>query len=353
MGLISIVIPVASRVNRQVLQCKQLEKLAADIHDSDFEFIFVDDGSHQESITRLKECAKTDKRYRLIVLTRDFGTTAAFLAGITYASGDCAGFFSGRNLDPSKVFGELIHHWESGAKIVLGKWKNPDSRSRNSRGIAISDPLMRRRIFPNRIYFQDISSLLVDKEVIYILSQISDPFSDIIEILAWTGIDSHLVEYDLQSLQDDGKQLVFQHQCISLEYSEGIYSPKSFRTSLSIGFVAAVFGVLTTAGLIIASDFYQAFIPDWWMMVGVLFFIIGLQLILMGMFGEQIYRSLEKIRNRPVFIVDTIINPPVSSSVQGREKIEKMILSLWNIRKQKVSYASSLSNLPPEDEHQE
>jgi hypothetical protein len=69
----------------------------------------------------------------------------------------------------------------------------------------------------------------------------------------------------------------------------------------------------------------------------------------MGAFGEQIYKSLEKIRSRPAFVVDSIINPPVSSSVQDREKIEKMILSLWNVRKQKVPYVSSLSTQPPEE----
>ena len=350
MGLISIVVPVAKRENRLVLQCKQLEKLAADNHAYDFEFILVDDGSHRESISRITELAQNDKRFRLVILTRDFGATAAFLAGITYASGDCAGFLSGVNLDPSKVFAELINQWESGAKIVLGKWEAPASRSR---GIAISDPLLKRRIFPNRIYFRDISSLLVDKEVVYILSQISDPFSDIIEILAWIGIDPQLVEYDQETMPEGGSELKFRHHSISLNYSEGIYSPKTFSTSLSIGFVLAAFGVLATAGLIIAGDYYQAFIPDWWMLAGVLFFIIGMQLILMGVFGEQIYRSLEKTRSRPVFVVNSIINPPVSSSVQGREKIEKMILSLWNIRKQKVSYASSLNTQQSEDRDRE
>ncbi len=353
MGLISIIVPVSERVNRLVLQCKQLEKLASDFNGFDFEFIFVADGSYQKSVDRLKGNAQKDKRYRLIVLTRDYGATAAFLAGITYASGDCVGFFSGRNLDPSQVFGELIHHWESGEKIVLGKWEDPGSRSRRSRGSLFSDPLLRRKIFPNRIYFQDISSLLIDKEVSYILSQITDPFSDVVEILAWTGIQSYLVEYSHQPEPDGSKQLKFQHQSISLNYSEGIYSPKSFRTSLSIGFCIATFGVLITAGLIISSTYNQTLIPDWWMLTGVVIFMVGIQLILMGVFGEQIYRSLEKIRSRPIFVVDSIINPPVSSSEQGREKIEKMILSLWSIRKQKVSYASSASTHQNDEAAQE
>lgn len=106
-------------------------------------------------------------------------------------------------------------------------------------------------------------------------------------------------------------------------------------------------GVLITAGLIIAGEFSTTLIPDWWMFAGAIFFVMGMQLILMGAFGEQIYKSLQKIRSRPAFVVDLVINPPVLSSVQGGEKIEKMILSLWNIRKQKVPYVSSVSSPQP------
>lgn len=349
MALISFIVPVANRVNRLVLQCKQLEKIAAESQDYDFEFIFVDDGSHQESISRLKILSKDDKRFRLVILTRDFGVTAAFLAGITYASGDCAAFFPQSNLDPSRVVAELIQQWESGAKIVLGKWEQPTKRSRDEAGIVLSDPLLKRRVFPNRIYFQDVSSLLVDKDMIYILSQISDPFSDIIDILAWIGIDPQLVEYSQNPSPKGGPEINFNQRAISLKYTEGIFSPRSFRTGMWIGFMLAAVGVLITAGLIIASEVAKTVLPEWLIFTGAIFFILGMQLILMGVFGEQLYKSLEKIRSRPAFVVDSIINPPVSSSVQGREKIEKMILSLWNIRKQKTPYVSSLSPQQPDE----
>ncbi len=350
MGLVSIIIPVTQRVNRLVLQIRQLETLASEVAGHDFEFIFVDDGSHQESLQVLTDRAENDKRYRVISLTRDFGQTASILAGITYASGDCAGFFSGRNLDPNKVFGELINHWESSAKIVIGKWANPIPKSRST---FYREKLFRRKLFPNRINYQDISSFLIDKDVIYVLSQITDPFSDIIEILAWTGFKPHLVEYTVQTQDGEAKQLTFRDQEISLEYSEGIYSPKTFRSSFSIGLLLTIIGGLAAIGLIFASEYTQLFVPDWWMLISAIVFIIGVQLGLVGVFGEQLFRSLEKIRSRPVFIVDTIINPPLSPSTKGREKIEKMILSLWSIRKQKIAYASSTSALSSEDEVQE
>lgn len=346
MGLVSIIVPVPHRVNRLVLQTRQLETLASDVSGHDFEFIFVDDGSHQESIRLLEEKIENDKRYRVISLTRDFGPTASILAGITYASGDCAGYFSGRNLDPSTVFKELIHHWESNAKLVLGKWAAPVP----TRGSKLySDNFLLRKLFPNRIYYQDISSFLVNKDVIYVLSQTADPFSDIIEILAWTGFKAHLVEYSLKMEQDKTKRMTFNDYEISLEYSEGISLSTAFRMSLMVGLILTILGALATIGLILGSDTFLQFAPSWWTLTSAMVFIVGVQMGLIGVFGERLFRSLEKIRSRPAFIVDSIINPPISPSPEGREKIEKMILSLWSIRKQKIAYASSTSAVSPED----
>lgn len=350
MGLISIIIPVVTRVHRLVLQTKQLEALARETSGHDFEFIYVDDGSHDESLKILGEKAAADKRYRVITLTRDFGPTAALLAGITYASGDCAGFFSGRQLDPSQVFGELIQHWESGSKIVFGKWQDPTPKSARSSSPLIDEIPLMRRLFPNRVYFQDISSLLIDKEVMYILSEITDPYSDIIEIIAWTGFTPRLVEYSVQVQEGESRCFTFQDQSISLDYSEGIYSPKSLRTSFTIGLSLTLLGALITAVLVISQELYQLFVPEWLLLMSVLTIIFGVQLGLMGMFGEQLFRSLEKIRSRPVFVVGSVINPPVSTSTEGREKIEKMILSLWNIRKQKIAYSTAVSPAAPEDD---
>jgi dolichol-phosphate mannosyltransferase len=345
MGLISLIVPVSKRVNRQVLHTKQLEKLAAKVPKHDFEFIFVGDGSNHDSLSALKEKGKRDKRYRIITLTRDFGMTAIFLAGITYASGDCAGYFSGINLDPCIVFEELIRLWESEAKLIIGKWAPQYAKSQRNSKAPGNNLYLRRRLFPNRIYFQDVSSLLIDKEVYFILSQITDPFSDIVESLAWTGFQPHLVEYAFQVEEGDRRSLIFKDRRINLQHSLGFYSPKLFQTSLSMGLFLAMLGGLTALGLVIAGEYYQLSIPLWWLLGGVVAFIVGVQLGLLGIFGEHLYKSLEKIRSRPVFVIESIVNPPVSSETEGREKIEKMILSLWSIRKQKTTYASSMSSL--------
>ena len=208
-------------------------------------------------------------------------------------------------------------------------------------------------MFPNRIYYRDITSFLIDKDVIYVLSQITDPFSDIIEILSWTGFKAHLVEYSLQLQADDSNGLIFDEREISLEYSEGFSLSTLFRMSIMVGLILTTFGALATIGLILGSDSFLRSAPDWWTLTSAMFFIFCVQMGMVGVFGERLFRSLEKIRSRPAFIVDSIINPPISPSPEGREKIEKMILSLWSIRKQKIAYASSTSPVSSEDKLEE
>jgi ABC-type antimicrobial peptide transport system permease subunit len=234
--------------------------------------------------------------------------------------------------------------------MVFGKWADSSLMASNNQRALDRETYLRRKLFPNRIYFEDVSSLLIDKEVYYILSQITDPFSDIIETLAWTGFQSQLVEYSFQVQSDGGRSLIFKDQSLNFEYSQAIYSPKTFQTSLSFGLFLAMLGGLTALGLVIASEYYQLSVPVWWMLAGVVVLIIGVQLGLMGIFGEHLYKSLEKIRSRPVFVVDSIVNSPVSSETEGREKIEKMILSLWSVRKQKTAYASSMNSLSSDRE---
>lgn len=352
MGLISIVVPVVARVNRLVLHTRQLESLAQEEANHDFEFIFVDDGSNEDSIRILEECASNDKRYRVIKLTRDFGPTALFLAGIAYASGDCAGYFSDPNIDPSKIFRELIHHWESGSLIVLGKWKDPHSKPFGSQKLLQKEIAYIRNLISNRLFFQDINSLLIDRQVIFVLSQVTDAYGDIVDLLAWSGYQARLVEYILEVSKVDERRLSFQNREISLEYSEQVYSLMRLKIGLFVGVVLAVLGAFSSVAIILAQEYSQPVISDWWILGSGFVFIFGVQLVLIGIYGYHLWRTLTKVRSKQVFVVDSIINPPAPSSLEGREKLEKMILSLESIRKQRIAYAASLRSSSTEEDTQ-
>jgi glycosyltransferase involved in cell wall biosynthesis len=353
MGLVSIVVPVKSRVNRLVLHTRQLESLAQEVANHDFEFIFVDDGSNEESIKILEERASNDKRYRVVTLTRDFGPAALFLAGITYASGDCVGFFSDPNIDPSKIFQELIHHWESGSLIVLGKWKDPYMEPLVSRRPLQKEIAYVRNLVSNRFFFQEISSLIIDKQVMYVLPQVTEGYGDIVDLLAWTGYQARLVEYTIEAQKGEGKRLSFQDREISLKDTNGVYLLMRFKISISLGLILTILGALSSLAIILAKEYSQPVISDWWVLGSAFVFILGVQLCLMGFYGYHLWQTFVKVRGRQVFVVDSVINPPISDSLEGREKIDKMILSLESIRKQRIAYAASVRSTSTEEDIQD
>ena len=350
MGLISIIVPVISQVNNLVNKAKQLESLAEVVKDHDFEFIFLDNGSHEASVEALKDRADNDKRYRVVILTRDFGSTALFLAGIAYSSGDCAIYFADNLHDPSEIFIELISHWEAGSRIIFGMRRQKLTGSFRTIPGILKNFTSSQTGFPNRLSLGEINFLLIDNQVMYILSQVSYTQHDIVEILAWTGFQSQLVEYSQQDLSAVEGQYFVQDKLITLKSGIDLSASETYRSSLIIGILLAVFGGLITFGLFAAPNNYQGVIPEWWWLISSMMLVLGTQMSLVGILGEKLHQSLVMIGNKPVFIVDTIINPPAQSTLKGREKLEKMILSLWSIRKQRIDYSSHTISATSDEE---
>ncbi|MDD2813411.1 MAG: glycosyltransferase family 2 protein, partial [Bacteroidales bacterium] len=91
----------------------------------DFEILFVDDGSRDETLSRLLDIRQTEPRIKVIELSRNFGHQAAFTAGLTFASGNYIAMMDGDLQDPPEVIGEMYRKLTSGnIDVVYGKRTN-------------------------------------------------------------------------------------------------------------------------------------------------------------------------------------------------------------------------------------
>lgn len=339
MGLISFIVPFSSRVDELELRIEQLVSLAAEVKQHDFEFIYLANGSNRASNKRLEDRIEKDNRHRVVILTRDFCASTKFIAGMTYASGDCAIYIGEAPLARSEILIEMIRYWESGSKFIISRKEN--STQRNSGTLSA----VRNKIsslltgYPNQITIGEICCLLIDKHVMYVLTQITEPHRDILENLAWTGFQARLVESSYQEGEGKGVRSAFQDEILVL--STELRIPTAFRTSKSIGILVAFLGGLFSIGFIYALAGYENIIPDWWLIISSMLVVIGIQMYLIGMVGGKLHRSIDMMSDKPLFVVDTIINPPVQSTPEGKEKLEKMILSLWSMRKRRNDFLSN------------
>src|SRR5262249_43199580 len=97
----------------------QFQELAYKNAADRFEFVFVDDGSSDNSFAILQTLQATEPRIRVIKLSRNFGSNPAMLAGLGEARGDVAAVIAADLQDPPELIDEMLAHWRAGRKVVL------------------------------------------------------------------------------------------------------------------------------------------------------------------------------------------------------------------------------------------
>src|SRR5262249_12013548 len=119
MTRVSIVVPVYHNAASLADLLARFQALAGEHPQDCFEFVFVDDGSQDNSFAVLDQLAQNEPRVRVVKLSRNFGSNAAILAGLEEARGDAVAAISADLQDPPELIGEMLARWRSGRKIVL------------------------------------------------------------------------------------------------------------------------------------------------------------------------------------------------------------------------------------------
>ena len=116
--IVSIVVPVYCNEGSLERTYDEVVSQFKEI-DYDYEFVFVNDGSTDNSQKILNYLKERDKKVRVMRFTRNFGQMAALLAGLDRAKGDCAITISADLQDPASLIPQMIHHWASGSELVV------------------------------------------------------------------------------------------------------------------------------------------------------------------------------------------------------------------------------------------
>lgn len=327
MAIVSIVIPVYYNAASLPALAGRLNRLAAENLRHQFEFIYVDDGSGDDSFKVLQEIAADDPRVRVVKLARNFGSTTAVLAGISYASGDCVGFIAADLQDPPEAFTEMIRFWEGGSKVVLAMRKDRRGDPFSTRLFAlIFNWLVQKLVFP-RLSPQGIGFFLIDRVVADLLIQSKEKNAFIPGMLLWMGFEPAVVIYERAPRKHGASRWTFRKKFNYLIDAFAAFSYLPLRLCSLSGILLALAGAVYGLVIFISRLLNQIPVPGWSALAIILLLTSGVQLIMLGVMGEYLWRTLDAVRDRPLFVVDRIINPP--AQLPGtRERIEKLLGSL-------------------------
>ena len=308
MALVSVVIPVYYNAPSLPTLARRLNALSSKEAKYEFEFIYVDDGSGDDSFAVLSQLAEQDTRVRVIKLARNFGSTTAIMAGISHASGDCVGFITADLQEPPEMLSEMLRRWEDGYKVVLAVRNDRREDPWSSRVLsALFNQLFKKLVFKG-FSPQGVGFYLIDRQVADILVRCSEKNTFLPGLILWTGFQPSLVEYDRAEREHGKSRWTLGKKLTYLIDAFAAFSYLPLRLCSLFGLLLAGLGGLYALVVIVYRLLNKIPVPGWSGLMVVVLLTSGAQLVMLGVIGEYLWRALEASRRRPLFTVDTYIH---------------------------------------------
>ena len=129
MKKISIIVPAYNEEESLPYLYERLNKLMDSMKQYEFEILFVNDGSKDNTLKLIKQYREKDSRYCYVDFSRNFGKEIGMLAGLDYATGDCVIFIDADLQDPPELIPELIKYWEEGYDDVYARRRSREGET--------------------------------------------------------------------------------------------------------------------------------------------------------------------------------------------------------------------------------
>jgi dolichol-phosphate mannosyltransferase len=306
--IITIVSPTYNEEENVLLFYFRVSEVIKNISNYQFEFLFIDNASTDETVNVLKDLAKQDKKIKVILNTRNFGHIRSPYWGIIQSQGDATIYLASDLQDPPELIPKFIDAWESGFKVVLAV--KPESK------LNFINHHLRKvyYIFLNKI--SDVPIIknstgfgLYDKEVLNEVRKINDPYPFLRGIIAELGYEVKQISFiqerrvrgytknNFYTLYDIGMLGIINHSITPIR----IASLLGFLIGTTSFIFAFIFTILK---LIYWNSFPLGISP---IIIG-MFFMFGLILIFIGFLGEYIGSIHTYLQKRPVVVEKERIN---------------------------------------------
>lgn len=308
MKKISIVTPCYNEEENISILYKEVKRQFSNLPQYEYEHIFIDNSSTDNTVGVLKEFAKTDKNLKIIVNSRNFGHIRSPYYAMLQADGDAVISLVSDLQDPPYLIPEFIKKWEEGFKIVVGVKTNSEE----------SKLFFRLR----KAYYNLVTKLseveliknytgfgIYDKQVIQELRNVKDNYPYFRGLICEVGFEKAIIEYK----QPARKRGITKNNFFTL-YDIAMlgitsHSKVPLRLAAMFGFLMAILSFLAAVVYFIMKIIYWDSMPlgQAPLVIG-LFFFSSIQLLFIGIIGEYIGNIHTHVMNRPLVVEKERIN---------------------------------------------
>ncbi|MGL5152623.1 MAG: glycosyltransferase family 2 protein [Clostridium sp.] len=304
MEKISVVVPCYNEEQALHYFYKEICKVSDEMKDFDFEYIFVDDGSKDNTLIELKKLSKQDERVRFISFSRNFGKEAAMYAGFKNAVGDYVTIMDADLQDPPHMLIEMM-------KSIKEEGYDCVATRRTTRE---GEPPIRS--FFAKMFYKLINKIsnadvvdgardfrLMTRQMIDAILSMSENNRFSKGIFGWVGFKTKWLAYtNVERVAGETKWSFWKLFLYSLD---GIVAFSTVPLSIAsiMGFLFCLVSIVMVVIIIFKTLMWGDPVSGWPSLACIIFFVGGIQLFCMGILGQYLAKTYLETKNRPIYIV--------------------------------------------------
>lgn len=279
-----------------------------------FEIVFVNDGSRDNTFARLFHCSRTDRRLRIVNLSRNFGKEAALTAGIDHARGDVLIPMDIDLQDPPELIATFVARWREGYDIVYGirSARHADTAAKRlSAGwfYRVFNSMSPVRIPPNVGDFR-----LVDRRAVEVLRQLPERNRFMKGLFAWVGFNAVGVPYERPERAAGTSKFDFWRLWNFAIDGVVSFSTAPLRAWFYVGLMIAIVAVLYALFIVTRVLLFGVDTPGYASLLIAVLLMGAIQLLSLGIIGEYLGRLFVEVKARPIYIVEGVYEDGTTQS---------------------------------------
>lgn len=307
--ILSIVVPVFFNEANLPVTIPKLEETARQIAGEAFELIFVDDGSSDRSFDVLTEHqTRRGSHLRIVKLTRNFGSMAAIQAGLGVSRGAVVGIITADMQDPPELFSEMYARWQQGVKCIYAVRTDRDEGFFKRIFAATFYAVLRRYALPGYPP-GGFDFCLIDRQVVNDIVRMEEKNTHVMNLIFWLGYPAVWLPYTRRARTAGRSRWTYAKRLKLFADSFVAFSFAPIRAVTICGSALSFFAVLYVAFQVYDRMVHGTPVRGFTTTVALIAFTSGIQMLMLGVLGEYLWRALDAARSRPGFVIDRIQEP--------------------------------------------
>ena len=303
MKRVTLLIPCYNEAEGLIPLHKRLTTLMETNPGYRWDILFIDDGSRDQTLERIRAMAQQDSRIGYVALSRNFGKENAMLAGFDAAGGDCAIILDADLQDPPELIPQMLHCWEEGYDDVYARRRSRGKESWLRKKLSLLYYRMLQKASRVDILENVGDFRLLDRKCIDALCRLRESERYTKGMFCWIGFDKKEILFDRDDRSAGNSSFNFR-KLFALAI-EGLtsFTTAPLRLSTIFGIVISMVSFIMMLVYLIKAILWGDPVQGFPTLITVVLFLGGVQLLSLGILGEYLARIFKETKNRPVYLV--------------------------------------------------